>query len=53
MVPGGEFSRAVIKVANFNQMVYQLSVTALRNIIGQHQLNEVLRERAAINSSLM
>ena len=44
---------AIIKVANFNQAVYQLSVTALRNIIGQHQLDEVLRERAAINSSLM
>ena len=27
---------AIIKVANFNQAVYQLSVTALRNIIGQH-----------------
>ncbi|MBF9220903.1 slipin family protein [Hymenobacter ruricola] len=44
---------AIIKVANFNQAVYQLSVTALRNIIGQHQLDEVLRERAAINASLM
>ncbi|WP_210515813.1 slipin family protein [Hymenobacter terricola] len=44
---------AIIKVANFNQAVYQLSVTALRNIIGQHQLDEVLRERAAINTSLM
>ncbi|AMR29178.1 hypothetical protein A0257_20155 [Hymenobacter psoromatis] len=44
---------AVIKVANFNQAVYQLSVTALRNIIGQNQLDEVLRERAHINGSLL
>ena len=44
---------AIIKVANFNQAVYQLSVTALRNIIGQHQLDEVLRERAQINTALL
>jgi regulator of protease activity HflC (stomatin/prohibitin superfamily) len=44
---------AIIKVANFNQAVYQLSVTALRNIIGQHQLDEVLRERQQINSALL
>ncbi|MBX0290374.1 slipin family protein [Hymenobacter sp. HSC-4F20] len=43
---------AVIKVANFNQAVYQLSVTALRNIIGQHQLDEVLKERQSINATL-
>ena len=43
---------AIIKVANFNQAVYQLSVTALRNIIGQHQLDEVLKERQQINSTL-
>jgi regulator of protease activity HflC (stomatin/prohibitin superfamily) len=43
---------AIIKVANFNQAVYQLAVTALRNIIGQHQLDEVLKERAQINASL-
>ena len=44
---------AIIKVANFNQAVYQLSVTALRNIIGQNQLDEVLRERAQINTALL
>ena len=44
---------AVIKVADFNRAVYQLSVTALRNIIGQNQLDEVLRERAHINGSLL
>ena len=44
---------AIIKVANFNQAVYQLAVTALRNIIGQNQLDEVLRERAQINNALL
>ena len=44
---------AVIKVADFNRAVYQLAVTALRNIIGQNQLDEVLRERAHINNSLL
>lgn len=44
---------AIIKVADFNKAVYQLSVTALRNIIGQNQLDEVLRERAKINGALL
>lgn len=43
---------AIIKVANFHQAVYQLSVTALRNIIGQHQLDEVLKGRQQINATL-
>ena len=43
---------AIIKVANYNQAVYQFSVTALRNIIGQHLLDEVLREREQINATL-
>ncbi|WP_044018162.1 slipin family protein [Hymenobacter sp. APR13] len=46
-------ANAIIKVANFNQAVYQLAVTALRNIIGQHQLDEVLRGRQQINASLL
>ena len=44
--------KAIIKVADYNKAVYQFSVTALRNIIGQHTLDEVLREREQINSSL-
>ena len=43
---------AIIKVANFNQAVYQLAVTALRNIIGQNQLDGVLKERGNINAAL-
>jgi regulator of protease activity HflC (stomatin/prohibitin superfamily) len=43
---------AIIKVADYNKAVYQFSVTALRNIIGQHSLDEVLREREKINATL-
>jgi regulator of protease activity HflC (stomatin/prohibitin superfamily) len=43
---------AVIKVANFHQAVYQFAVTTLRNIIGQHLLDEVLKEREKINKTL-
>ena len=43
---------AIIQVADFNKAVYQFSVTALRNIIGQNTLDEVLRERETINGTL-
>ncbi|MCE1197602.1 MAG: slipin family protein [Marinilabiliales bacterium] len=43
---------AVIRIANFNTAVYQFAVTALRNIIGLHLLDEVLREREQINATL-
>lgn len=43
---------AIIKVADYNKAVYQFSVTALRNIIGQHSLDEVLKEREQINGTL-
>jgi len=43
---------AIIQVADYYRAVYQFSVTALRNIIGQHSLDEVLREREQINASL-
>ena len=44
--------RAILKVAEYQKAVYQFSVTALRNIIGQHLLDEVLKEREQINSTL-
>lgn len=44
---------AIIKVADYNKAVYQFSVTALRNIIGQHSLDEVLRDREQINATLL
>lgn len=43
---------SIIKVADYNKAVYQFSVSALRNIIGQHSLDEVLREREQINATL-
>lgn len=45
-------SKAVLNVANYQSAVYQVALTSLRNIIGQHHLDEVLKERDAINTSL-
>lgn len=44
--------KAIIKVVDYYAAVYQFSVTALRNIIGQHLLDEVLKEREQINTRL-
>lgn len=43
---------ALIQVANYGEAVYQVALTCLRNIIGQHQLDEVLKDRSAINQAL-
>lgn len=45
-------AKSVIAVADVGTAVYQLALTSLRNIIGQHDLDEVLRERDKINSLL-
>jgi regulator of protease activity HflC (stomatin/prohibitin superfamily) len=45
-------AKAVIEVANAPAAVYQLALTGLRNIIGQHDLDEVLQERNKINMLL-
>ena len=45
-------AKAVIEVENYNMAVYQVSLTGLRNIIGQHDLDEVLKERDKINGLL-
>jgi regulator of protease activity HflC (stomatin/prohibitin superfamily) len=45
-------ARAIIAVASYRDAVYQVALTSLRNIIGQHALDEVLKERDAINGSL-
>ncbi|HML22987.1 MAG TPA: slipin family protein [Aggregatilinea sp.] len=47
-----EPERAVIAVNDYRSAVYQVSLTTLRNIIGQHVLDEVLRERDQINDTL-
>ena len=45
-------SEAVIEVANVGNSVVQVAVTALRNVIGQHSLDEVLKEQAAVSEAL-
>ena len=42
-------AKAVIEVADAPAAVYQLALTGLRNIIGQHDLDEILQERNKIN----
>lgn len=44
--------KAIVAVADFGAAVYQVALTSLRNIIGQHVLDEVLRERDQINDTL-
>jgi regulator of protease activity HflC (stomatin/prohibitin superfamily) len=45
-------AKAVITVADAPAAVYQLALTSLRNIIGQHDLDEILQERNKINTLL-
>ena len=42
----------MIEVADAHAAVYQLALTGLRNIIGQHDLDEVLQQRDKINELL-
>ncbi len=44
--------KSVIAVTNAHSSIYQLALTSLRNIIGQHDLDEVLQERDKINTLL-
>jgi regulator of protease activity HflC (stomatin/prohibitin superfamily) len=44
--------KSVIAVADFYAASYQVALTSLRNIIGQHYLDEVLKERDKINAAL-
>lgn len=44
--------KAVVSVADYFTASYQVSLTTLRNIIGQHVLDEVLKERDKINTAL-
>ena len=45
-------ARSVISVTDVGFAVYQLALTTLRNIIGQHDLDEVLQARDRINGFL-
>jgi regulator of protease activity HflC (stomatin/prohibitin superfamily) len=44
--------KAVLTVEDFRGAVQQLALTTLRNVIGQHDLDEVLKERNKINTLL-
>jgi len=44
--------RAVIQVTNFKKAINQASLTTLRNIIGQNELDDLLKERDRINVTL-
>src|SRR5580658_2600302 len=44
--------KAVLKVENFRSAVQQVALTSLRNVIGQHDLDEVLKSRDKINAIL-
>jgi len=44
--------KALIFVENYRAAVYQVALTSLRNIIGQHGLDEVLKQRNTINETL-
>lgn len=44
--------KATVAVANYYTASYQVALTSLRNIIGQHVLDEVLKERDKINAAL-
>ena len=44
--------KSVIEVADADIAVYQLALTGLRNIISQHDLDEVLQQRNKINDLL-
>jgi regulator of protease activity HflC (stomatin/prohibitin superfamily) len=44
--------KATVAVANYYAASYQVALTSLRNIIGQHVLDEVLKERDKINGAL-
>ena len=45
-------AKSVIAVSDAGTAVYQLALTSLRNIIGQHDLDEVLQQRDQINNLL-
>jgi regulator of protease activity HflC (stomatin/prohibitin superfamily) len=45
-------AKSVIEVSDAEAAVYQLALTGLRNIIGQHDLDELLQQRNKINALL-
>jgi regulator of protease activity HflC (stomatin/prohibitin superfamily) len=43
---------AVVKVINYIQATSQISQTTLRNVLGQHELDELLSQREKLNQNL-
>jgi len=48
----GNPERAIITVKDYQSATYQAALTTLRNVIGQHILDEVLRDRDKINKAV-
>lgn len=46
-------AKSIIKVENYGQAVYQFTASHLRNMIGVHSLDEVLKERNQINMDMI
>ena len=44
--------KAIIQVTSFWNATYQAALTTLRNVIGQHLLDEILQDRTKINTAL-
>jgi regulator of protease activity HflC (stomatin/prohibitin superfamily) len=44
--------KATVQVEDYQAAVYQIALTSLRNVIGQHMLDEILKERDRINVQL-
>ena len=44
--------KAIIKVRNYEHAIAQTTLTTLRNVVGQHVLDEVLNDRTSINTAL-
>lgn len=44
--------KAIIKVRNYQHAIGQKALTTLRNVIGQHNLDELLNNRTSINESI-
>jgi len=45
-------AKSVISVKEVGSAIYQVALTSLRNVIGQHDLDEILQERDKINEIL-
>lgn len=44
--------KAINTVAKYQSATYQIALTTLRNVVGQHRLDEVLRDRDKINKAV-